>query len=413
MNTRSNPGNEHTDLETATRIAGLMHRKLQGTLDADGEAALESWLRMQPESQRSAYTEMQEMPVIESAMQAFHRYDESAALDDVWLRIGEKEWQQKGKVRRLWLRAVAAAAVVLVAGSAALYIFSHKHRQTPGTSVAARYKSDALPGGNRAVLELADGSLIGLDSAGSGTLAMQGNSRIVKAEDGVVAYDDHAAQDAAVQSWNRVSTPRGGQYQIALPDGSKVWLNAASSLRFPVAFKGGERLVELSGEAYFEIAADAARPFRVAVTAPGKGPMTVDVLGTQFNIQAYGDEPLRTATLVSGKVRVSNGGSAEVLAPGQQAVLKGSHQLTVQEADIDAATAWKNGLISLENASIEEIMRQVERWYDVDVVYEGEVNQQFLGKIPRSMKLSDILKVLESTGWVHFEVNGRTVTVKP
>jgi ferric-dicitrate binding protein FerR (iron transport regulator) len=151
----------------------------------------------------------------------------------------------------------------------------------------------------------------------------------------------------------------------------------------------------------------------VAVTAPGKGPMTIDVLGTEFNVQAYADEPLRTATLVSGKVRVSNGASGEVLAPGQQAVLRGSHQLTVAEADIDAATAWKRGLISLQDASIEEIMRQVERWYDVDVVYEGEVKQQFLGKIPRSMKLSDILKVLESTGWVHFEVNGRTVTVKP
>ncbi len=209
--------------------------------------------------------------------------------------------------------------------------------------MAVRYNSDALPGGNRAVLELADGSLIGLDSAGSGTLAIQGDSRISKTKDGVVAYDDEDNQSTEAQSWNRISTPRGGQYQVSLPDGSKVWLNAASSLRFPVAFTGTERVVELSGEAYFDIAANANRPFRVSVTAPGKGPMTVDVLGTQFNVQAYADEPLRTATLVSGKVRVSNGDAGKMLIPGQQAVLKGSHQLTVQEANIEAATAWKAG----------------------------------------------------------------------
>lgn len=413
MTTRPNPHHSHEALDAAETIAALLHRKLQGSLDADGEAALETWLRSQPAGSRQAYTGMTDQPAIESALRDFSRYNEDAALADVWQRIGERADKPRGIVRRMWMRSVAAAAVVTVMGTGAWYLFSHKQQQTPGSPTAVRYHGDALPGGNRAVLELADGSLIGLDSAGSGELARQGDARILKTGEGEVAYDGAQQGEAETLAWNRISTPRGGQFQVSLPDGSKVWLNAASTLRFPVAFKGGERLVELSGEAYFDIAADAARPFRVAVTAPGKGPMTIDVLGTQFNVQAYADEPLRTATLVSGKVRVSNGGEGEVLAPGQQAVLKGSHQLFIQPADIEAATAWKNGLISLENATIDEIMRQVERWYDVDVVYEGEVKQQFLGRIPRSMKLSDVLKVLESTGWVHFEVNGRTVTVKP
>ncbi len=400
-------------MQTAEMIAGFLHRRLQGTLDAEGEAALEAWLQSQPELSRRAYAGMTEDPAIESALRSFHRFDEEAALSDVWQRIGDRELNPRGRVRRLWWRSAAAAAVILAVGATSFYLSSHKHRQTPGTSMAARYNSDALPGGNRAVLELADGSLIELDSAGAGELARQGDARITKSGDGQVAYEDTDPASAEATAWNKISTPRGGQFQVTLPDGSKVWLNAASSLRFPAVFNSPERLVELSGEAYFEIAQDAAKPFRVAVAASGKGPMVIDVLGTAFNVQAYADEPVRTATLINGKVRVSNGSEGKVLVPGQQAVLKGSHQLMVQAADTDAVMAWKNGLISLQNASIEEIMRQVERWYDVDVIYEGEVKQQFMGNIPRTMKLSDILKVLESTGWVKFEVNGRTVTVRP
>lgn len=394
-------------------MAGLLHRKLQGTLDAAGEKALEAWLQSQPEANRQAYTDMAGDAAIESALRSLDRINEDAALQDIWQRIGERDLRSTGKVRRLWMRTAVAAAVLLAAGATTYYLISHKHRQIPETSMAVRYESDALPGGNRAVLELADGRLIGLDSANAGELARQGDARITKSSEGEVVYEDMDAAAMEATAYNKISTPRGGQFQISLPDGSKVWLNAASSLRFPAAFNGAERLVELSGEAYFDIAPDAARPFRVAVTAPGKGPMEIDVLGTAFNIQAYADEPVRTATLISGKVRVSNGSEGKVIHPGQQAVLKGSHQLTVQEADLDVVMAWKNGLISLQNATIEEIMRQVERWYDVDVIYEGEVKQQFMGNIPRTMKLSDILKVLESTGWVHFEVNGRTVKVKP
>ncbi len=204
-------------------------------------------------------------------------------------------------VRRSWYRYAAAAAIeILIVGIATtLWLTSRTDREQAVPPPTAQYNSDALPGGDKAILQLEDGRAILLDTA-SGELAKQGQTRILKNADGAISYDaDRSGKDTALV-YNRIITPRGGQYQVTLPDGSKVWLNAASSLRFPVAFKGKERVVELTGEAYFEVAQHAAKPFKVTVGSIDK-PMQVEVLGTGFNIQAYADEPVRTATLVNGK----------------------------------------------------------------------------------------------------------------
>ena len=211
---------------------------------------------------------------------------------------------------------------------------------------------------------------------------------------------------------------------MVLPDGSKVWLNAASSLRFPTLFTGKERLVTLSGEAYFEIAANASMPFKVRVAAAsaaaagGKAgqpdPLLIEVLGTSFDIEAYPDEQVRRATLLQGAIRVAAGKVQTVLQPGQQARLGpdgGDALQVVTPAKAEDVIAWKNGIFLFRDASIESIMQQVSRWYDVDITYEGKVEQAFFGKIPRDVPVSTLLKILESTGWVHFMIEGKKITV--
>lgn len=279
--------------------------------------------------------------------------------------------------------------------------------------LAARYKTDALPGGTKATLELSDGSVVALDSAVKGELARQGDALVRKDRDGSLLYETTGKQDTAI-TYNRITTPRGGEYEVKLPDSTIVWLNAASSLRYPTSFNGKERVVELTGEAYFEVTGISHQPFRVMVTGAQQAPMKIDVLGTSFNIKAYADEPARTTTLVYGKVSVANASQQTIFAPGQQAsVRENSRQIAIQQANLAAVLAWKVGLFYLEDASITDIMREISRWYDVDIVYNGQSSRQFVGKIPRNMPLADVLKVLESTGWVHFQVAGKMITVTP
>ena len=411
--------NDQDSIQTMQETAALFFRKMQGTIDPAGEQQLEAWLSAQPAESRKFYESLTDQASIESALASFYSIDEETALQDLLNRI-QKDSHETGSpaiiteipVRKRWFRYAAAAAVgILIVGIAATFwLTSRTGQQQPDTSRTARYNSDALPGSDKAILQLEDGRSILLDTA-SGVLAKQGETDIRKNEDGVLSYDPGKAGADTAMVYNKIITPRGGQYQVTLPDGSKVWLNAASSLRFPVAFKGRERVVELTGEAYFDVAQQANKPFKVQVGGSNE-PMLVEVLGTDFNIQAYEEEPVRAATLVNGKVRVSTGNEQVILNPGQQARLKDKAIQTVS-ADLEAVLAWKNGIFYLQDANIQTIMRQLSRWYDVEVVYEGNITQQFVGKIPRTMNLSDVLKVLESTGWVHFKFEGKTVTVYP
>ncbi|MFD0792056.1 FecR family protein [Mucilaginibacter litoreus] len=306
---------------------------------------------------------------------------------------------------RLWPR-IAVAASVLIAVSISAYFFlrSKKTEQVMVTKV----EQDIRPGGNKAYLTLGNGQRISLTDAKNGAIASQGGQTIRKTADGKVEYDDsHYNHTDAEMVYNTIETPRGGQYQVVLPDGSKVWLNAASSLRYPAAFVGAERKVELIGEAYFEVAKDKLHPFKVTMAQE-----TVEVLGTHFNINSYSDEPSLKTTLLEGSVKVSTAAVQRVIKPGEQAVLNAAG-LKVQDADEEEVLAWKNGLFVFNDEPLESIMRKVSRWYDVDVQYSGDVDkaETFGGGLPRFSNVSKVLKQLESTRLVHFKLQGRVIYV--
>jgi len=330
------------------------------------------------------------------------------------IRVAARE---PGRGKLFFIGRMQAAAILifcLVTGGIYWTWSSLLHR--PIKPVIVRHAAPIVPGGNKAVLTLGDGTTISLDSAKDGTLAQQGNSKVVKVDAGVLAYDARNKSQAEVL-YNTIATPYGGQYQVMLPDGSKVWLNAASSLRFPTAFGDKERRVELMGEGYFEIARDPSKPFIVhAGGGPGGDGEDVQVLGTSFNIMAYANEEHSSTTLVSGKVRVvAEGGGAADVEPGRQVMMDHrTHALTVAVANVDQAIAWKNGLFRFHETGIRELMRQVERWYNVQVVYQTDgSDQDFTGIVSRSKNIEELLHTLELTKTVHFRIEGRKVIVLP
>lgn len=307
-------------------------------------------------------------------------------------------------------RMFAAAAVLLLLVTTGAYFFFRKDEQNNTIAESGPVKPEKDPGRNTAVLTLADGSRIELDSAGNGIIATQGATNVLL-EQGQLAYDaQHNATEKSF-AYNTITTPRGGEFALTLPDGTKVWLNASSSLRFPTVFTGGKRTVELTGEAYLEVTEDKAHPFEVQIRG-----VNVSVLGTQFNIMGYDDEPMLVTTLVSGAVKVEAAGkSPQMLAPGQHAVLDhSSGKLLVEKADIVEETAWKNGQIHFNGANIRQIMRQVSRWYDADIVFKGNVaDLDFTCTVSRKDKLSKLLGLLELTGAVHFTMENGKIIVQP
>jgi transmembrane sensor len=311
--------------------------------------------------------------------------------------------------------AVAASVALLITAGSIIWLLAHRSGTKLVPPVAMQ--QDLLPGGNRAILTLANGSKIILDSAANGALATQGGAEVVKLDSGEIAYKS-AGSAAGPLLYNTIATPRGGQYKIVLPDGSRVWLNAATTLRVPAAFTGTDRSVELEeGEAYFEVKPTAGRSFTVHVDPhrPGDKEMDVEVLGTSFNLNAYGDEPEVLTTLLTGSLRVTKGSANVVLYPGEQASVVPGLDAVHVGADVDAAgtIAWKDGLFHFDRVGTEEVMRQLARWYDVDVIYEGSLPvRQFVGTIPRDVPASDVLKALELNK-VHFRIEGKKIIVQP
>ncbi|WP_345954903.1 FecR domain-containing protein [Mucilaginibacter sp. PAMB04168] len=301
----------------------------------------------------------------------------------------------------------AAAAVVLIFMGAALFYIAEPDKRL---TVATRKNQikHAYTDSSKAILTLANGKTIELNTVGNATILAKGQVTIKKQQDGILQYEVPAPLVTGEVEYNTISTPRGGQYQIILPDGSKVWLNAASTLRFPVAFTGAERKVELSGEGYFEVAKNKKMPFKVAFKDE-----EVEVLGTHFNITAYPGVEASKTTLLEGSVAISRGRAKKLLVPGQQAQLQPDMQsFDIQDVDVEEAIAWKSGIFLFHNARITAIMQQIARWYDVDVVYKGDLqNMVFGGRISRSKSLTEVLKNLELTGTIHFKTEGRRVTV--
>ena len=312
---------------------------------------------------------------------------------------------------------VAAAALLIYAN----FFFNHPTTNPVAATPAKAAVHDRTPGGNIAVLTLSDGSAIALDSAKNGIVAQQGNVKISKLSNGQLAYNG-LHEKPTVVLYNTLTTPRGGQYKLVLPDGSIVWLNAASSIRYPTTFSGEERVVSITGEAYFEIAKNPSMPFKVNLPYPsggrpegGGGEATqIEVLGTNFNVNTYTDENVQKTTLLEGSIRLFSKDAAQKLEPGQQAQVHKNGQLSVlNNADTEEAVAWKNGRFHFENADIETVMRQIARWYDVEIVFQGKIpTEKFEGEIPRNSNMSEVFKILELSN-VHFKVDDKKVTVMP
>lgn len=303
-----------------------------------------------------------------------------------------------------------AAAVVLLFGMGA-WLVNRYHQPKPASITAGTRQLDVDPGRNGAILTLGDGSQMVLDSAGNGIITRQNGTAVVLKNDGL-QYTPEDPGTGEVK-YNTITTSKGRQFRVVLPDGTKVWLNAASTLQFPVAFTGKERVVELTGEAYFEVAQNATHPFKLKAA----GKMDIAVLGTAFNVNAYTNEKHSYATLVEGAVSISltgETGSAVVLKPGDQVQAGSAGMDVTRNANVEKAIAWKNGLFNFDGVGLREMMRQLERWYDLEVVYEGNVpDVLFFGEMSRTLKLSDVLTGLERSN-VHFRLEeGRRLIVMP
>jgi len=314
--------------------------------------------------------------------------------------------------RVIWLKRIAVAASVLIIFSIGYYKLKPSNISPSTNSIVTVpvNKSDIPPGGQKALLTLSDGSQIILDSASNGLLSQQGGSKVIKLANGQLQYAATTLGGTEIV-YNTMTTPAGGQYQLTLPDGSKVWLNASSSIHYPTAFLEKERRVTITGEAYFEIAKNANKPFIVSIYNGAE----VKVLGTHFNIKAYTDEDEIKTTLLEGSINIYNGLKNNFLLPGNQAKIDKSGAIKVQaDADLEEAVAWKNGNFQFNSADVAAVLRQAARWYNIEVVYAGKpsTENRFTGKIPMSVNLSRLLKWLEYSD-VHFKLDGKKLIVTP
>jgi len=299
--------------------------------------------------------------------------------------------------------AVAASLLVFVGIG---YIYQTRFQKTVPVAIS-HAAHEILPGGNKAILKLADGRVIDLDQKGSGPIAVQNGVVAHQLNNGILKYDTKGNGKLSLQT-NVINIPRGGKFQLVLSDGSRVWINAMSELKFPSAFSGNERVVELSGEAYFEVAKDSRRPF-VVKTANQQ----VQVLGTHFNVNSYPDETEIKTTLAEGRVLVTSGGKSVSLKPGEQSRLnRGFNSLSlVRDIDLEEELSWKNEIFAFNNDDIKTVMRQLSRWYDLDVIYKGKVsNERYFGEIPRNSKLSEVFEILQ-LNHVDIKITGKTMVI--
>jgi len=364
----------------------LLNKYMEGTLTSEEELTFFNWYA-------------------EAGSGEFHHLLQQVSKGTVYeaprpefLQELNRKLRQEGKVRKMRTWWWAAAAVLLLAGSSTWLVFKH-----PANKEITAVK-DIAPGKTGAILTLANGDIIELDSLKNGIIATQQGTSL-SLQNGTLSYN---AKDAAEASYNTIRTPKARQFQVVLPDGSKVWMNAESALKYPTAFIKN-RTVEISGEAYFEVVKNAALPFKVKIGEKS----VIEVLGTRFNINAYSDEQSINTTLLEGSVKVNKGTESIILKPGQQAVV--NEVLTVNnDINTDQVIAWKAGIFNFDGLDIEAVMRQLSRWYDIEVIYEqGIPSTKFYGEIGRNLNLSQVLEGLKLSG-VHFRIeNGKRLVVLP
>src|SRR6185437_160704 len=370
-------------------MLALAEKWTAGTITPEERARLFEWYDRFDDS---------ELTIDESDAAAFGRLKQEM-LQDIRHRI-----KPPAKISRLGRVSVAAAALLLLIPGAWLALHSRTTAQL-ATATPAKNTSrtnDIAPGSNKATLTLADGSTVTLDSAQTGNLTSQGNAEVIKRSDGQLQYASTTSNTpTTTMVYNVLSTPRGGEYRLKLQDGTNVWLNASSSIRYPTTFIGKERRVEITGEAYFEVAKNADMPFRVSVNNPavaGKN-TEIEVLGTGFDVNAYQDEAGQRTTLIEGSVRVTSDAGAVTLKPSEQAIGSVNQLKTMQLENPEQTIAWKNGYFEFENADIPTIMRQISRWYDVDVEYQGKgSDDHFSGRFSRNVSLAVVLQILHTSG---------------
>jgi transmembrane sensor len=382
-----------------SNIEDLLAKYNAGIISPEEMVILESWyLKWEPKQQQVSHEEL--------------------------LSIKDEVWQAVTPRREFWLKrskltGIAASFFLLVFLSASAYLLWSRYslnKQTVAdpTHTFARAKGpDFKPGSSKATLTLENGRQILLKEAANGRIAQQGNIEVNKAADGKIIYGPltgNIIHSSSTSAFNTMSTPRGGEYQLTLTDGTKVWLNAASSITFPIAFSKTERRVVVNGEAYFEVAHDASKPFIVS-----SGNQEITVLGTHFNVKAYDDDAGISTTLLVGSISIKNikSGEKHLLVPGQQAKLfKDKDQINIKTVNTEDAISWKNGYFLFDNQEIKSIMKIMSRWYDVDIEYRNSnKHERFGGTFSRSSNMSEILNNLERIGNVHFKIEAKKVIV--
>ena len=359
------------------------------------------------EEEAQLYAYMDGFKMLESDLHGADQAD-LQYKDQLFIKINQTiaAAERPKTLKLVWLRYAAAVLLILAAG----YLFIDNKQSHPGQPNTQKLthvnKAPIAPGRNTATLTLSDGSVLDLEHLKNGTIASTGGTQVKKADEGSIIYQ--VVEDGSNPGGlNTISVPAGGQYQVILPDGTAVWLNALSSLTYPTTFKGKTREVMLRGEAYFEVAKDPSRPFTARVDE-----MKVRVLGTHFNINAYDSRRYKT-TLLEGSVQVSKAHKTALLKPGQQSVMNfDAESIKVAEVNVNKIVAWKNGYFMFQDDRIIDIMAQISRWYNVDVAFEGAVTQETFGGIySRNKDINELLKGLELTGLVRFKIEGRRIIV--
>jgi transmembrane sensor len=391
-----------------TTIVEILWRYKKREELSDGEiVTLQSWLRESTDHEK-LFEELSNHAKWEAEIDKWQSKDP----DSTWNRIRKSVEALSPdtfaeKKSRVWIRYISAAACIGIISF--IFWWFNTRGTVKEKIVTPSANHEIMPSTNTATLTLGNGSVIQLDSLRPGTVAKQGSTNILKTDSAALNYNVSVNNSKEV-FYNTLSTPKGSQYNLVLPDGSRIWLNALTTLRFPVSFNGATRKVELNGEAYFEVAKDKSKPFIVQSSHS----ISVRVLGTHFNVNAYSNEPVSKVDLFEGSVIAGSEKDSVIIKPGQEARLYETEKFTVTAANLEQTTAWRNKMFWYQNASFDEIMRQLSRWYDINVVYTGRVNQSYTGILPTGLPMSNVLKILEKSGNVHFTIGeGNKVIVSP
>ena len=399
-------------LNIQPQIDDLISKFLKGTLDNSERTVLEDWINAS-DANKKVFENFSNKEWVATELEKIYEFDENAGWETIATSLNSK--REGGSIRLYWMKWVAAAVVLITLASSGYWfsMFSGSDEAlVANLSQEERFGKDIkAPESNKAILTLGDGRKIVLEEVSKGKLATDGAVEVTKAADGQIIYKGKKETRSNVVNENTLFVPKGSKaIRLVLADGTAVWLNSGSSLTYPSQFTGVDRMVKMTGEVFFDVARNPSKPFKVMANG-----VETQALGTQFNINAYSDEPIAKITLVEGSIKVArkkNKGIVNplIVKPGQQ-VLGAEDLKLIDHANIDEVMAWKNGQFYFEGANIKTIMNQISKYYDVDVVYKGNINYSFVLKISRTVPISELLKIMELTDLVRFKIDGNKIAV--